>query len=163
MQTRSDNGSQSRRRDVEVYRDVFDRPKGDFPGRGIGGFEQKRLEIFIGKWINEGHTISDKGAPGVKILTSDEYEWMPGGFFILQTAYGRIGATEVGGTEIIAYNPAAKKYTSYFFDSQGNVTEHELTIQGNQWVWLGKKTKATATFEDNGKTQSAVSPKWQNY
>ncbi len=119
------------------------------------GPEHKGLEIFIGKWINEGHTISDKGAPGVKILTSDVYEWMPGSFFILHTAYGRIGEIEVGGTEIIAYEPTEKKYKSYFFDSQGHVTVHELTIQGNRWVWLGERTKATATFEDNGKTQKA--------
>jgi hypothetical protein len=29
---------------------------------------------------------------------------MPGGFFVLHTAYGRIGDTAVGGTEIIGYD-----------------------------------------------------------
>lgn len=47
------------------------------------GPEHQRLEVFIGKWINEGHTIATADAPAVPILTSDVYEWMPGGFFVL--------------------------------------------------------------------------------
>jgi hypothetical protein len=38
---------------------------------------------------------------GTTITTSDVYEWAPGGFFLLHTAYGRIGEFDVGGTEII--------------------------------------------------------------
>lgn len=68
------------------------------------GPEHQRLEIFIGKWINQGHTIASADAPEVSIPTSDVYEWMPGGFFVLHTAYGRIGNLDVGGTDILGYN-----------------------------------------------------------
>jgi hypothetical protein len=30
-------------------------------------------------------------SPSVKILTSDVYEWMPGGFFVLHTCAGYLG------------------------------------------------------------------------
>src|SRR5260370_36613418 len=85
------------------------------------GPEHKLLEVFIGKWMNEGQTIAGASAPAVKILTSDVYEWMPGGFFVLHTAYGRIGNMGVGGTEILGYDAASKQYRSHFFDSQGHI------------------------------------------
>lgn len=53
--------------------------------------------IFIGKWINEGHTVGNADPPGVSIVTSDVYEWVPGGFAVLHCAYGRIGDFGGGG------------------------------------------------------------------
>jgi Protein of unknown function (DUF1579) len=119
------------------------------------GSEQKRLEVFISKWINQGETIARADAPAVKILTSDVYEWMPGGFFVLHTAYGRIGTMDVGGTEIIGYDAASKKYRTYFFDSQGNISTQELTASGDTWRWNGEQARCTATFSELGKTQTA--------
>lgn len=119
------------------------------------GPEHQRLEVFIGKWINEGHTIATADAPAVPILTSDVYEWMPGGFFVLHTAYGRIGNADVGGKEIISYDAASKKYRSYFFDSQGRISTHELTVSGDTWKWSGEQTRSTAVFTDQDKTQTA--------
>jgi hypothetical protein len=34
-------------------------------------------------WINEGHTIETADIPSIPILTSDVYEWAPGGFFVV--------------------------------------------------------------------------------
>lgn len=68
---------------------------------------QRRLDVFIGTWINQGHTIVSADAPSVEILASDIYAWMPGGFFALHTACGRIGTLDVGGTEIIGYDAAS--------------------------------------------------------
>lgn len=119
------------------------------------GPEHKLLDVFIGKWINEGHTVASADAPAVKILTSDVYEWIPGGFFVLHTAYGRVGNLDVGGTEIIGYDEATKKYRTHFFDGQGNLTAEELTVQGDTWTWKGETTRCTAVFTDNGKTQTA--------
>ncbi len=120
------------------------------------GPEHKLLDVFIGKWINEGQTVASGEEPPVKILTSDIYEWVPGGFFIIHSAYGRIGNVDVGGTEIIGCDAESKKYRSYFFDSLGNVTVDDLTVQGgNTWIWQGKNTRTTVTFTDNGKTQIA--------
>jgi hypothetical protein len=119
------------------------------------GPEHKRLDVFIGKWMNEGQTIAGASAPAVSILTSDVYEWMPGGFFVLHTAYGRIGNMDVGGTEIIGYDAASKKYRSHFFDSQGNINMQEVTASGDTWKWTGEQTRCTAVFTDRGKTQRA--------
>jgi hypothetical protein len=84
------------------------------------GPEHRKLDVFVGKWINQGHTVARDGVPPTEILTSDVYEWVPGGFFLIHTAYGRIGEHGVGGIEIISYDPAPGSYISRFFDSQGN-------------------------------------------
>ncbi len=117
--------------------------------------ELERLNVFIGKWMNEGYTVETPAAPSTKITTSDVYEWMPGRFFILHTAYGRIGSMDVGGVEIIGYDPATRKYFSRFFDSSGNVHEDSLTADGDRWRWQGKTTGCTAVFTENGKVQTA--------
>jgi Protein of unknown function (DUF1579) len=119
------------------------------------GPEYQRLQVFIGKWINEGYTVASTEAPSVKILTSDVYEWMPGGFFVLHTAYGRIGDLDVGGVEILGYDAASQQYRSSFFDSQGHVSTHELTVSGDTWKWSRERTRCTAVFTDQGKTQTA--------
>ncbi len=119
------------------------------------GMQHTRLDIFIGRWINEGYTVQSPGAPSVKILTSDVYEWMPGGFFVLHTAYGRIGNVDVGGTEILGFDQATHKYFSRFYDSRGNVNEAEMAVDGNAWTWKGEATGCTAVFTENGKIQTA--------
>ncbi|MEU9025918.1 DUF1579 family protein [Actinomadura sp. NPDC048394] len=111
------------------------------------------LEVLIGKWINEGHTVATAEAPSVPILTSDIYEWAPGGFFIVHSAYGRIGDTSVGGVEIIGIDGEA--YSSTFYDSFGNVHVSRLEIDGDELRWIGDRTRCTATLTDGGFTQVA--------
>jgi hypothetical protein len=120
------------------------------------GSEHQRLQTIIGKWINRGHTVAGPGAPAVDILTSDVYEWMPGGFFVLHTAYGLIGDIGVGGTEIIGYDPASQSYFGTFYDSQGNILHEKLEIEGNTWRWLGERTRATGTLSDDGMTMPVL-------
>ena len=117
--------------------------------------ESRKLDIFIGKWINEGSTVATSDQPSIRITTSDVYEWLPGRFFVLHTAYGRIGAMDVGGVEILGYDSATGKYFSRFFDSRGNAQESELVVRGDTWTWKGKTTGCTAVFTDKGKTQTA--------
>jgi hypothetical protein len=124
------------------------------------GAEHRRLDVFIGRWINEGHTIATADAPSVKILTSDVYEWAPGGFFVLHYAYGLVGTLSGGGIEVIGYDAGSKRYTSHFFDSQGNVVTSELTFDNGVWTWLGpwagQGHRATATYSDDGKIQKCL-------
>ena len=111
------------------------------------------LEALIGKWINEGRTIGTAEVPSVAILTSDVYEWAPGGFFVLHSAFGRIGETAVGGVEMIGVHGDA--YRSTFYDSFGNVHHSRLEIEGDLFRWIGKRTRCTVTMTENGMTQVA--------
>jgi Protein of unknown function (DUF1579) len=120
------------------------------------GPEHERLNAIIGRWINEGHTINPDGSPGLKILASDVYEWAPGGFFVVHSAYGRMGDFGGGGIEIIGYDAASQTYPVHFFDSQGNATRHEIVMQDDRtWIWQGEHTRCTGIFSDDGRIQTA--------
>src|SRR5262245_8098167 len=120
------------------------------------GSHHEALEPWIGRWINQGHTINDDGTPGMTITTSDVYEWAPGGFFIVHSAYGRIGEFSGGGVEIIGYDETSGEYTSHLFDSGGNVTVSSLVVQGDTWTYQGATTRATVTFSDGDHVQTVL-------
>jgi hypothetical protein len=111
------------------------------------------LAVLIGNWINEGHTIGTAQIPSVPILTSDVYEWAPGGFFVVHSAFGKIGDTSVGGVEIIGVDGEA--YSSTFYDSFGNVHRSRVDIEGDLLSWTGDRTRCTVTLTDGGMTQVA--------
>ncbi len=117
--------------------------------------ELERLNVFIGKWMNEGYVVETADAPSTKITTSDVYEWLPGRHFVLHTAYGRIGNMDVGGMEVLGYDSTTKEFFSRFFDSSGNIHEATLTTDRDSWTWKGKTTGCTAIFTENGKVQTA--------
>jgi hypothetical protein len=95
------------------------------------------LAVLIGKWINEGHTAGTAEIPPVPILTSDVYEWAPGGFFVVHSAFGKIGDTAVGGVEIIG------------------VHRSRIEIDGDVIRWTGDRTRCTVTMTGDGMTQVA--------
>ena len=113
------------------------------------------LAVLIGNWINEGATVATADTPSVPILTSDVYEWVPGGFFVVHTAFGKIGDTSVGGVSIIGVDGDA--YDDTFYDSFGNVHRSRLEIDGDVHRWLGVdgRTRCTVTMTDGGTTQVA--------
>jgi hypothetical protein len=120
------------------------------------GAEHRRLEVFIGKWINEGETIATPDNPAARILTSDVYEWIPGRFSVLHTAYGRIGDLDVGGVEIIGFDDQTGQYTSHFFDSQGHLTVDQLTYDAGKWIWTGEQIRTTSEFSADGRIQRSL-------
>src|SRR3977135_1846987 len=107
---------------VRPSRSLSDHPTGAAPP-----LYRQRLGVFIGLWITEGETAASTEAPVMRIVASDVYKWAPGEQFVLHPAYGHIGGVDVGGIEIIAYDPATQQYRTHFFDSQGNATTGALS------------------------------------
>jgi hypothetical protein len=120
------------------------------------GPEHEALEVWIGRWINEGHVVMPDGTPGPGIVTSDVYEWMPGRFFVLHSAHGTVGGIAAGATEVVGFDAALGEYRSYLFDSQGNVSTHRLLHDGDTWTYAGDNTRATVEFVDGGRVQSVL-------
>ena len=87
------------------------------------------------------------------------YEWVPGGFFVVHTAFGKIGDTSVGGVSIIGVGVGVHGdgYDDVFYDSFGNVHRSRLEIDGDvhRWIGLDGRTRCTVTMTDGGMTQVA--------
>ena len=114
-----------------------------------------RLEVFIGRWLTEGETVTTAEAPSLKILASDVYQWGPGGQFIIHPAYGRIGGQDVGGLEVIGYDPATGDFRTHFFDHEGNVITETLTFRDDAWTWQAAHHRCKGVFTDSGKILTA--------
>jgi Protein of unknown function (DUF1579) len=121
----------------------------------VPGREQKALNLLIGNWMTEGSTVADRETPPMNIVASDVYEWAPGGFFVVHSAFGRIGETGAGGIEIIGYDRESGTYQTHFFDNQGNRQQQELKIGGDSVTWLGEKTRCKATISPDGTVMTA--------
>jgi catechol 2,3-dioxygenase-like lactoylglutathione lyase family enzyme len=113
------------------------------------GEAHRALDAWIGRWINQGYTIDEHGNAGLPITTSDVYEWAPGGFFVVHTAYGRIGNFGGGGVEIIGHDAASGEYAAYFFDSAGNHSTHRIAANGDT-------TRATVQFSNDNTVQTVL-------
>ncbi len=122
----------------------------------IRGPQHEALEAWVGRWINQGHTINEDGTPGLTITTSDVYEWAPGGFFIVHSAFGRAGEHSGGGVEIIGYDEASGTYISHLYDSQGNVVVSSLTARGSTWTYRGDTTRSAVEFSDDDHVQTVL-------
>src|SRR5262245_9086897 len=133
----------------------MDKEVGDVAAGKVGqsaapGPEYRPLDALIGRWMTTGHTLGPDRAPAAPIAASDIYEWAPGGFFILHTAYGTIGEQGAGGIEMIGYDAETRQFRTSFFDSQGNVTTEQLSVDGTTWRWTGTEVRCTGTLEDDG-------------
>jgi hypothetical protein len=117
--------------------------------------ELEQLDVFIGRWVTEGETVAELEAPVMPIVASDMYQWLPGGYFVMHPAYGRIGTTGVGGVEIIGFDPATRQFQCFFFDSQGNTTRQTLSCRNGVWIWEGAHARCTGEFTDDRKTLTA--------
>lgn len=111
------------------------------------------LEILISKWINQGKATATPDISSVAILTTDVYEFAPGGFFVVHSAYGKLGETSVGGVGIIGLDGDA--YHSTFYDSLGTVHISRMEIDGDTIRRLGERSRCAATITADGMTQVA--------
>jgi hypothetical protein len=50
---------------------------------------------------------------------------------------------------MIGYDAETKQFGTTFFDSQGNVTTEELSVEGLTWRWTGAKVRCTGTIQDD--------------
>lgn len=125
------------------------------------GPEHQRLHVFAGRWRTEGRTTPTEGVPALPIQSSDEYEWLPGGFFLIHRWNGHVGDAEVHGIEIIGYDAASGHYQTHFFDNDGNSGAEDLTVCDRTWTWLGNQVmgsewhRCTSVVSDDGNTMRA--------
>jgi hypothetical protein len=101
------------------------------------GAEYKRLDQFVGSWTTVGTTQSAHQAGTGKLASTETYEWMPGGYFLVHRWDGQVSSVPLNGFEVLGFDGRIKAYTSRFFDSMGTSGTLRATPQGNAWTWAG--------------------------
>jgi hypothetical protein len=110
--------------------------------------ELTALDRLVGTWAVTG------GAEG-----EVTYEWMPGGYFLLQRVRLTQFGQDVTGLEVIGNlhpfgEPVARDVVSRFYDSQGNTLDYVYELEGDTLtIWGGVKGGPAyfrGTFEPDG-------------
>lgn len=118
----------------------------------------KLLNIFVGKWHTEGQTSPGPFGRSKKIIGTDTYEWLRGGFFLVHHVDVLMGNEEMQAIEIIGYDPSSETYLTHAFDSQGNYGTYEGSFRDGVWRFTTKAERATVLFSYTGKTMTI---KWE--
>jgi hypothetical protein len=135
-------------------------------GGGAGGVvsearpgpEHARLAPFVGRWSTAGEVLASPSSPALRIEGTDEYEWLPGGFFLLHRVDVRIGGERVQVLEVIGWDAERGSYFMRSFDSQGGAGVMEAAEREGVWSFEGDAERFTGGFGDGGRT---LSGRWE--
>jgi Protein of unknown function (DUF1579) len=102
--------------------------------------ELKRLETLLGKWQTRAQTHDSTTGAGVLVTSIEEFSWLEGGHFLVQTYHTVFGdEPSQKGINYWFYDDDAKKFRIIFFSNNGPFTE-----DGNRYE--GEVERRTLTF-----------------
>ena len=122
--------------------------------------ELKRLDAFVGKWTADGQAMASPYGPAGPVASTDTFEWMAGGFFMVHHWDVKQGATPIKGMEVIGYDATSKAYISRFFDNAGNTGTFKGTWQGNTLVWSGETEVAGKPLKERCQMGTPAGDVW---
>lgn len=112
----------------------------------------RRLEVLVGTWKIEGR----ESGPDGEINGQVTFEWMEGGFFLVQHVDIDHKGQKIRGIEIIGYDDSARTFTSHFFDNMGNISEYVWEVGRNTLtIWggyVGSPARLKGKFSNDGNT-----------
>jgi hypothetical protein len=112
------------------------------------GPEHKQLELFVGHWQTEGEIQTGPGQTE-RLVATDTYEWLPGGFFLLHRVDGHLGEAEVKTLEVIGYDAAKQRYFTQSFDNQGQAVSYHASLTEHDWKIFGTSERFSGHFNQD--------------
>jgi hypothetical protein len=104
------------------------------------GPELRRLEPLVGSWKAKDQTRDRILGPGVSVTNQEEFYWLEGGYFLVQTYDTTFGDERAQkGVNYWFYDVESKKFRIIFFRNNGPFTE-----EGNRYE--GKVADGKLTF-----------------
>ena len=106
----------------------------------------RALGVLAGNWITYGtiHAVGDAAATEMHAI--DQYEWLPGEFFMLHKVEALIGGTASRSIEIIGFDAAQGCYVSRSYDDQGSSEQFTAHLKNRAWVIDGLNTRFRGAF-----------------
>jgi hypothetical protein len=124
----------------------------------------KSLDVMVGTWHLDGREAGTNG----DITGRLGFEWMDGGFYLVQHVEVDYAGREVRGVEYIGFDVTSKSLRSYFFSNEGpgsfggvaieyvwEIDDGSLTIWGGE---VGSPANFKGTFNDD---RTTISGRWE--
>ena len=115
----------------------------------------RRLEPLLGTWRSEGQTRASILGPGVPVTSTETFDWLDGGYFLVSTYETTFGDEPTQtGVNYWGYDADSQRFQIIFFSNNGPYTE-----DGNRYY--GEVEGQTLTFEGPARFQYALGPDGQ--
>ncbi|HIH02525.1 MAG TPA: hypothetical protein HA263_01305 [Methanoregulaceae archaeon] len=121
----------------------------------------RRLDVLVGTWILRGREAS-----GGEIRGTLAFEWMEGGYFLVQHVDIDHAGQRVKGIEVIGYSRdweggAPPDCTSHFFDTMGNHFEYVYEVGDETITIWGGYVGSPAAFRGRfGEDRATITGRW---
>ena len=123
------------------------------------GPEQDALSWFLGKWHITGY--NEPLTPGGRRTTVSglqEYEWLPGQFFLLGRFSHHFAERSHSGISVLGFEPERQAYVARNFDNLGYAREYSLEPRDRAWLFVGEGERAMYLF---GEGQRSYREHWE--
>jgi hypothetical protein len=114
------------------------------------GPEQKKLEIWVGKWTYEGEYKATPFGPAGKYTGIETGRPVLGGFFVEWRAEEKGPSGTTQWFEIDGYDALNKKFMWNSFDSDGSFQTAAYTIEGNTVDYSGTQFQGGKQYKFRG-------------
>lgn len=117
----------------------------------------RRLNRLVGTWNLRGRDFDTSG----EITGQVTFEWLAGGFFLIQHFYINYIGQEIKGIEVIGYDPANDTFPSHIFDNSGNHLQYTYEVSdATITIWAGPKGSPTHMEGKVSEDGSTFSGRW---
>jgi len=118
--------------------------------------QMRALEPIVNKWRTAGQVFDASGAEVMKVEGTDEYEWMPGGQWVIHRIDVMMGDDHTQALELIGDPAEDGTFTMRAFDASGAFDTMTLTVRGRTFHTQGDGVRNTLTVADDGASMSVV-------
>ena len=116
------------------------------------------LGVFVGKWITQGTIRATEDSAASEMRAIDQYEWLPGSFFMLHRVDAQIAGSVSQSIEVIGYDPEQDCYVTRSYDDQGTSEGFTARLKGQAWLIDGEKVRFKGAFNADG---SVLADTWE--
>jgi hypothetical protein len=112
----------------------------------------KRLDKLVGSWTMKGRTLDSEDD---NISGRTAFEWLPGGFFLLQRFEMNFAGFEIQSLELIGYDPETKAFSSLVYSNLAPFAlPYQWDLQDDVLRISTEASKCEGTFSEDDNTFS---------
>lgn len=124
----------------------------DVPEKGPG---HRFLEAFAGHWAIEGNNGPvAPSAKGEAVSGYEVYEWLEGGYFLINRFDRKMGGERFTGMGWIGYDPVSRGYLSYSISNLGFLRVYEVEISDGEIKINAESERASIKVGSDTNTMS---------